>query len=478
MHRYELLHRSGFLRETAKASVALSTAGLGSIGARAGHAFADKPAASLASRIADAEIRAGVEAAITKTLDPAAAEKVYPGHFTVTADGRAYGADTTYPGLDYWQMAGAYLLLGRTRLVLDYFDFVAASQRKDGNIPFVIMPADAPIDTSTYLRGLKYPDDVYTYKPGPRAGRKPGSSLAERKWIGLFRHWQMKADPLDTLAAVSHILTAAEVFDHGHDLNWLRERLPSLAAAAGFLLSKKAPNGLIAGSGFYTEMPPRWGNDGVAQCYVVHAFERLADLFRAVNDDRGRARWAAESNALRQAFVTTFWRHDHFVEYVHHQKGLVDTHGLSDVNWAAVGLGIAGDDHLKELWPRLTGEKVFWPGDMPTLTVTRPFRYEPWEFCEPLPFEPGNGPVYDVAAMGRVWYLETLACRRMGDRKRLEDSVRRVCRAARSTGGYWYERYHPIKEGGVKPAGPRGYCEYAAVLVRAVLGNPRWFLSA
>ena len=32
--------------------------------------------------------------------------------------------DATWPGLDSWQMAGAYLFLDRTRLVLDYFEFV------------------------------------------------------------------------------------------------------------------------------------------------------------------------------------------------------------------------------------------------------------------------------------------------------------------------------------------------------------------
>jgi hypothetical protein len=52
------------------------------------------------------------------------AERVYPGHFTINADGGGYGGDTTWPGLDSWQMVGPYLQLGRTRLVLDYFDFV------------------------------------------------------------------------------------------------------------------------------------------------------------------------------------------------------------------------------------------------------------------------------------------------------------------------------------------------------------------
>ena len=91
--------------------------------------------------IADPEIRAGMEAAVMKNMIPAAVETDYPGYFWISADGRAYG-NATWPGLDSWQMAGAYLLLGRTRMVLDYFDFARASQRKDGHIPFAIFPGD------------------------------------------------------------------------------------------------------------------------------------------------------------------------------------------------------------------------------------------------------------------------------------------------------------------------------------------------
>ena len=111
----------------------------------------------------DPEIRAGMEAAVLKNLIPAATERVYPGHFTINADGGGYGRDTTWPGLDPWQMAGPYLQLGRTRLVLDYFEFVRASQRKDGNIPFAIFKGNTR--PGGCLRGLDYPDDLFTYKP-------------------------------------------------------------------------------------------------------------------------------------------------------------------------------------------------------------------------------------------------------------------------------------------------------------------------
>src|SRR5437763_12843224 len=95
--------------------------------------------------ISDPLIREGVHAAIELTLDPAKSQPAYPGHFCVVADGSHFGSDVTWPGLDSWEMAGAYLLLGHTQLVLDYFAFVRASQRADGNIPFAIFPADKPI---------------------------------------------------------------------------------------------------------------------------------------------------------------------------------------------------------------------------------------------------------------------------------------------------------------------------------------------
>jgi hypothetical protein len=418
----------------------------------------------LARTIPDPEIRAGVEAAVSGNLLPAATERDYPGYFNISADGAAFGG-ATWPGLDSWQMAGAYLLLGRTRLVLDYFDFVRASQRKDGNIPFAIFPGEQkPVGC---LRGLKTPDDIFAYTPPKREGL-PASSLETRRWIGLFEHWQTKGYPLATLGPVCYVLTAAEIFDATGSLPWLKERLPSIEAAAGYLLTLKKDNGLVGGSGFYIESPPREGCDGVAQCYTVHAFRALAELCRAAGE-RGRAdKWAGEADALTKTFIGAFWREDHFGEYVHPERGLVDSHGLSDVNWAAVAFGLATGRKLERVWARLMQEPGFWWGGMPTQNVTKPFSYEAWE-TQAQP-ECGIDPLNDVAAMGRAWYLEVVACRRMNARDRLIESVRRVCRAAKAD-GFWRERYHPKPDGSVSADGARKYCEYPAVLIRAVYGD-------
>ena len=421
---------------------------------------------ALIGRIADPQIRAGVEAAIVKNLLPSATQRPYPGHFTITADGNAYGGDATWPGLDSWQMAGAYLLLGRTPLVLDYFEFVRASQRKDGNIPFAVFTGNTRPDGGC-LRGLKYPDDVFTYSPPKRDGL-PASSQQTSTWIGLFEHWQTLGYPLSVLGPLCYILTAAEIVEATASVAWLKERFDSLDAAAKYVLSRKTPEGLIGGSGFYTEAPPRNGCDGVTQCYAVHAFRRMARLFSATGRKTEQAAWSGHADKLSKSFTEAFWRDDHFGEYVHPQRGLVDSHGLSDVNWAAVAFGVADDQQIGKVWPLLMKEPGFWHGDMPTQTVTKPFSYAGWEINESVPCP--APPLNDVAAMGRVWYLEATACRRMREQKRLAESVRKVCRAAQPE-GFWRERYHPKADGSVSPDGAQKYCEYAAVLVRVVFAN-------
>lgn len=419
-------------------------------------------------KIADPEIRAGVEAAIFKNLLPAALERVYPGHFTINADGGGFGSDTTWPGLDSWQMVGPYLKLGRTRMVLDYFEFVRASQRKDGNIPFAIF--NGTTRSGGCLRGLKTPDDLFTYRP-PQRDDLPASSRETRAWVGLFEHWQTQGFPLSTLGPLCYLLTAAEIFDATQDVDWARERLQTLGAAATFLWSLRTDIGLMGGSGFYLEAPPREGSDGVTQCYAIHAFRLFSELARAAGD-KGLSRiWSRNADALEKRFLDVFWRDDHFGEYVHPTRGLVDNHGLSDVNWAAVAFGVARDRHLRRLWPRLLADPGFRAGNMPTQAVTKPFSYEPWEYRRSA--DCGVEPLNDAAAMGRVWYLEASACQRMKAHDRLVESARMVCRAAQD--GFWRERYHLKPDGTVSADGSLKYCEYAAVLARVVMGNSRVF---
>ncbi len=416
--------------------------------------------------IRDALVREGVTQAVEKTLMPALVQRVYPGHFTVTADGSHFGSDITWPGLDSWEMAGAYLLLGRPEVAQNYFAFTRASQKKDGNIPFAIIPAEPEPDRTTYFRGMHYPEDIYQHTSAD------GST---RKWVGLFDHWQINANPLSVLAPICYVLTGSEIARENPPKNWLGDNIDSIDLAGRYLLSRISENGLMSGAGFYIECPPRNQWDGVTQCYAIAAFRKLAELWRSLGQDDRASEWSNRAEELARAFNQFFWRGDRFAEYVHPEKGIVDRRRLTDVNFAAIGLGVASDEQTKIVWPKLTAEKSFWSGGMPTQLVSQPAIYETWEWPEPLPWEHANGPVYDVAAMGRVWYLEALSCERVGAWDRLRESVRLVCASGKAHDWKWYERYHAKADGQVETKGPGGYCEYAAILVRVVLGHPESF---
>ncbi len=425
-------------------------------------------------------ILAGVKAALDQSIYPALRQRAYPGHFWIDAHGD-YGKDVTWPGLDSWQMAGAYLLLGKQRAILDYFDFVQASQRPSsdrdtfyarGNVPFAIFPAEKPFENldHTYLRGMRYPQEIYTYKPVAHPGQPADADMRPRKWIGLFTHWQEIANPLSVLGPICFVLTGQEIFEATQSKDWLGEKMPVLEEAGQHLLTRMTSNGLLGGAGFYIESPPRDQWDGVTQCYGIYAFRQLARLAAVLGKRDAAGAWDHHADALQSRFLEVFWRGDHFAEYLHPQHGLVDSHGLSEVNWAAIGLQVATDAQIKRLWPVLTAQPMFWRGGMPTHLVTHPQTYKRWELSEPVPF-PYDSWTKDVAAMGRVWYLEVLACQQMHDEKRLREAVLKVCQRGLKDGGLWYERYHAGEDNTVVPVGMYGYCEYPAILVRAVFGN-------
>jgi len=58
----------------------------------------------------------------------------------------------------------------------------------------------------------------------------------------------------------------------------------------------------------------------------------------------------------------------------------------------------------------------------------------------------------------------------------VKKAVKLVCQMGLKHDGYWFERYHMLQDRRVSPAGPKGYCEYAAILARIVLGNIDLFI--
>lgn len=160
---------------------------------------------------------------------------------------------------------------------------------------------------------------------------------------------------------------------------------------------------------------------------------------------------------------------------MHPEHGPVTLHGYTDVDFAAIAYGLADVGQCNELWTTLKAQKNFWWGDMPTQAVTMPFLYRDWELGRHVEFNT-HGPIYDVAAIGRVWFVEMNACLAMGDHERVKQAVKLVCKRGLADGGHWYERYHMVQNGAAVACGPHGYCEYPAIIARIVLGNLELFV--
>jgi hypothetical protein len=412
--------------------------------------------------------------AVERTLLPALTERGYAGHFTVTADGCGYGEWNSWPGLNSWEMAGAYLLLDRIRTVKDFHRFVRASQRADGNIPFAISLASDVRDqiARNGRSDFRYPEDAFHY---------PDRDGNLREWVGLYKHWEPH-DPLTSLAALCHILLTAEISDADGSAGWLEESLGSALRAGEYLLTRRSPEGFVGGAGFYVELPSRWAWDGTTQCYAVEAFRRLSGLCRVVGRETDADRWRDRSMDLAARFREMFWTGRHFAEYLHPEKGFVDGRRLTDVDLAAVAFDVASPRQADLVWEQVRADDSLWHGDMPTRLTSYPFAYEDWELLDRFPPELAawgwNDRTRDAAGMGRVWYVDMQAALRRGDHRRIVDAVRRVCFRGKRDGWLWHERYRAEPDGTASAVGPAGYCEYAAILVRTVLGNPGIFERA
>jgi hypothetical protein len=355
------------------------------------------------------------EKAATQNVLAAVNPKVFFGYFSVCADGRGHGYGNTYPALDGHQMTDALLWLGQVDVVKANWDYVRKFQKPDGQLPFAIWPG------------------------------KSGIKL----W---FKH-HVPGDPLRALAVPTYIQNADVIFRFTRDREWLLRQLPSVNLAADHLTSLITAEGGVKGAGYYVERPTRIEFDGVSQCHAVDAFRQLAELNAVAANDAAAKKCRERANRIEAHFRTRFWLQDRFVEYIHPERGAIASHGLTDVDWSAIATGVATAEQRSILWPQLKEEKRFYYGGMPTGIATLPETYEKWE-C---------GDRMDLAAMGRVWYLEAWARARMGDAAGLIDSIRRVCKAGRDSGYYWRERYND--KGGY---GVTKYCEYPANLIRIV----------
>ena len=380
----------------------------------------------------DREIVVAYEHAASQNVLAARNPKIFPGYWSVCADGVGHGYGNTFPALDGHQMTDALLFLEQVTDVKANWDYVRRFQRANGQLPFAILPA---------LAGKVI---------GPVSARAKVDANG-----GLYVH-HVPGDPLRALGDPTYIQNADVIFRRTQDRPWLEAQLPSVNLAADHLASLTTEEGAVKGAGYYVEHPTRIEFDGVAQCHAVDAFRRIAALNRVVGDEVKARRYDELAGRIQRHFITRFWIKDHFAEYLDPVRGLISSHGLTDVDWAAIATGVVTPEQQAVLWPKLKDEKDFYYRGMPTGIATHPETYEEWEFV-------GTSRL-DLAAMGRVWYLEAWARARRGDAQGLLDGLRKVSQVGRENGYYWHERYPP--DG--KMTGKVKYCEYPANLIRIV----------
>lgn len=390
----------------------------------------------LVPNLPDAGLAEAYERAAVQNVLAAVNPKVFPGYWSVCADGQGFGYGNTYPSLDGHQMADALLWLGQPETVKANWDYVRAFQKPDGLLPLAILPGQA----------------------GKPVGDGVAASTCDANG-GLYRHW-VPGNPLGALAAPTYIQNADILFRYTQDRVWLAAQLPSVNLAADQLISLITPEGRVRGAGYYVEFPTRIESDGVAQCLAIDALRRVAALNRLAGDAAKADAYMAVAERVRAYFTAQFWAGDHFAEYWNPEHGFISNHGLTDTDWAAIATGVATPEQRDQLWPRLRSETGFYYGGIPTGIASRPDTYEEWEFTRPTR--------HDLAAMGRVWYLESWARAAMNDGEGILDALHRVIRAGKGNGYYWRERYEPGGQGGFTATGPNTYCEYPANLIRIV----------
>jgi len=362
--------------------------------------------------------------------------KIFFGYFSVCADPtQGHGTNTTFPGLDWGQSAEALLWLGRTAEVLASWEYVKGFLREDGLIPFAIVPDQA--GTTTFMEL-------------PKKTEKFPFIVAANG--GAYSHW-FPGNPLMMLPNVTVVQMANAIFKHTKDQKWLAAQQTYLRSLTGWIIKQVTPEGLVKGGGFYVERPPRLEHDGVTQCYTADALRLAAQL-------TGQAVYAHVAERITACFRQKFWAGDHCVEYINAEHGAISHHGLTDVDWAAIATGTATPEQVKILWPQLKNNPDFVYNGIPTGISTRPETYEDWEMM--------YLDRHDLAAMGRVWYVEAWARSVMGDKEGLLRSLRQVAKVGRENNWHWLERYYSERSGNLGSYRINTYCEYPANFIRIV----------
>ena len=185
--------------------------------------------------------------AATQNVLAAVNPRIFPGYFSVCADGSGFGVGNTYPSLDGHQMTEALLWLGKAEVAKSNWDYVRSFQQPNGCLPLAILPSLA----------------------GQPIGAEGTQATVDANG-GLYQHW-VPGNPLAALASPTFIQNADVIYRHTLDRRWLEAQIGSVNLAADYLNTLTTPEGLVRGAGYYVERPTRIESDGVAQCHAVDA---------------------------------------------------------------------------------------------------------------------------------------------------------------------------------------------------------------
>ena len=78
-------------------------------------------------------------------------------------------------------------------------------------------------------------------------------------------------------------------------------------------------------------------------------------LCAMAGDDRGAAAWSHEADTCYVDIPSNVLAGDHFAEYLHPGRGVVDCTGFTDVDFAAIALNVATDEQAAVLWRNSRG---------------------------------------------------------------------------------------------------------------------------
>ena len=176
--------------------------------------------------IADA-YRQAAELSVLAAINP----RVFPGYFSVCADGHGFGYGNTYPSLDGHQMSDALLWLGQVEVVKANWEYVKGFQRADGCLPLAILPASAGQDI------------------GPKG--YPGVVEANG---GLYVHW-VPGNPLAALSSPTYIQNADVIFRRTLDRERLAAQIESVNRAADIMSNGRAGWGATGSHNRTLSMP-------------------------------------------------------------------------------------------------------------------------------------------------------------------------------------------------------------------------------